>query len=226
MKQALEALEYANATCKYENERQSKAIADLREAIAQAEKAEPVALVGAGFQLLWARHDWSTGIKVGDKLYITTPAAQPTATFDEVFDAIDWDLWRSQPIRELVRMIHGKTTPPAQQAPTVPAFNGPATRKLADLQAQGWQINGYHLQRTDGGTWKHCAITSGGMVLWWHGKMDGASAQRDHLDDRAAFEAFVKSEMGDIAVMDAGRYISPKIQKYWRVWEAARSTTP
>jgi hypothetical protein len=41
--------------------------------------------------------------------------------------------------------------------------------------------------------------------------------------NRKAFEEFVKSEMGDIAVMDAGRYISPKIQNYWRVWEAASS---
>ena len=34
---------------------------------------------------------------------------EPVKSFDEVFDVIDWDVWRSQPIRELVRMIHSKT---------------------------------------------------------------------------------------------------------------------
>jgi hypothetical protein len=48
--------------------------------------------------------------------------------------------------------------------------------------------------------------------------------RREPLTDeqsRSAFEQFVKDEMGDIAVMDAGRYISPKIQNYWRVWQFA-----
>ena len=39
---------------------------------------------------------------------------EPVKSFDEVFDVIDWDVWRSQPIRELVRMIHSKT---AQREP-------------------------------------------------------------------------------------------------------------
>lgn len=41
------------------------------------------------------------------------PAQQqePVATFDEVWNAIDWDKWRMEPIRELVRMIHSKTSP-------------------------------------------------------------------------------------------------------------------
>jgi|GEM_PF-3474551 len=40
------------------------------------------------------------------------PAQQqePVATFDEVWNAIDWDKWRMEPIRELVRMIHSKTS--------------------------------------------------------------------------------------------------------------------
>jgi hypothetical protein len=38
---------------------------------------------------------------------------------------------------------------------------------------------------------------------------------------RANFEAFVRSELGDVAVADRGRYISPKIQNYWRTWQAA-----
>lgn len=43
---------------------------------------------------------------------------------------------------------------------------------------------------------------------------------------REAFEAFVKRELGDIAVMDEGRYISPKIQKYWLTWQAASAQVP
>lgn len=38
---------------------------------------------------------------------------------------------------------------------------------------------------------------------------------------REAFEAFVSSELGDVAVADEGRYISPKIQNYWLAWQAA-----
>lgn len=39
---------------------------------------------------------------------------------------------------------------------------------------------------------------------------------------REAFESFVKTELGDVPVMDQGKYISPKIQKYWLVWQAAQ----
>lgn len=35
----------------------------------------------------------------------------------------------------------------------------------------------------------------------------------------AEFEAYVKSELGDIAVVSEGRYISPKIQNYYKVWQ-------
>ena len=42
--------------------------------------------------------------------------AEPVATFDEVWDAIDWDKWRMEPVRELVRMIHSKTSPKAALA--------------------------------------------------------------------------------------------------------------
>lgn len=37
--------------------------------------------------------------------------------------------------------------------------------------------------------------------------------------DRAEFETFVKAELGDIAVFDNGRYISPKIANYWKLWQ-------
>lgn len=70
----------------------------------------------------------------------TQPAHRaPVATFDEVFDAIDWDVWRMQPIRELVRMIHGKTAPqPAtQQAPDALHLAAmDLARKQADRMAE------------------------------------------------------------------------------------------
>jgi hypothetical protein len=33
------------------------------------------------------------------------------------------------------------------------------------------------------------------------------------------FEGFVKDELGDVAVKNDGRYISPKIQNYWKIWQ-------
>ena len=48
-------------------------------------------------------------------------------------------------------------------------------------------------------------------------------ARKPLTDDQyqSAFESFVKSELGDVAVKDQGRYISPKIQNYWLTWQAA-----
>lgn len=43
------------------------------------------------------------------------------------------------------------------------------------------------------------------------------------MSEETAFEAFVRTELGDIAVKDGGKYISPKINNYWRVWQAAQS---
>jgi hypothetical protein len=34
----------------------------------------------------------------------------------------------------------------------------------------------------------------------------------------AEFEAYVKVELGDVAVVSEGRFISPKIQNYFKVW--------
>ena len=51
------------------------------------------------------------------KAALAEPDPEPMATFDEVWDAIDWDKWRKQPIRDLVRMIHSKTSPRAAPQP-------------------------------------------------------------------------------------------------------------
>jgi len=48
---------------------QAMRIAELEAKLAEAEKQEPVAVIGSGFQLLWCRQDWSKGLKVGDCLY-------------------------------------------------------------------------------------------------------------------------------------------------------------
>lgn len=47
--------------------------------------------------------------------------------------------------------------------------------------------------------------------------------QKQADSENAKFEAFVKAELGDIAVMDNGRYVSPKINNYRKVWDAARA---
>lgn len=41
---------------------------------------------------------------------------------------------------------------------------------------------------------------------------------------RADFEAFVIKNLGDVPVMDDGRYISPKIHNYWLTWQAAQAS--
>jgi hypothetical protein len=50
-------------------------------------------------------------------------------------------------------------------------------------------------------------------------------AQRKPLISKD-FEEFVKAELGDTAVSDNGRYISPKIQNYWKIWEHCNTAPP
>jgi hypothetical protein len=48
-------------------------------------------------------------------------------------------------------------------------FDGLPKRKLEGLLAQGYQINGYCFQRIESdGSITRGAVTTGGMVLWWH----------------------------------------------------------
>jgi hypothetical protein len=96
-KRALEALEYAHATCKYENERQSKSIADLREAIAEAEKTEPVARVV--HRIIEAGHDTHQATSFAIKLLHVNPLEWPVFLYASPPPA--------QPIsREQVREIY------------------------------------------------------------------------------------------------------------------------
>lgn len=59
---------------------QNQIAAELRR-LAALEKAimdaEPVAVVGSTFQLLWSRQDWSEGLKVGDFLYTLNGIKKP-----------------------------------------------------------------------------------------------------------------------------------------------------
>ncbi len=41
-------------------------------------------------------------------------------------------------------------------------------------------------------------------------------------DGQAEFQRFVKSELGDIAVLDDDKLLSENIKTYWRVWCASR----
>lgn len=60
--------------------------------------------------------------------------AEPVATFDEVWDAIDWDKWRMEPIRELVRMIHSKTNPKAALAEPTCCCGEPTASEVVHRQ--------------------------------------------------------------------------------------------
>jgi hypothetical protein len=46
--------------------------------------------------------------------------------------------------------------------------------------------------------------------------------QKQGHDGQAEFQRFVKSELGDIAVLDDDKFVSEKIKTYWRVWCASR----
>jgi hypothetical protein len=63
---------------------------------------------------------------------------------------------------------------------TQPTFDGLPARKLEQLLADGWQINGYCIQKPNADGWKYGAITAQGRVLWWHDDA-GVTAQRQPL---------------------------------------------
>lgn len=50
-----------------------------------------------------------------------------------------------------------------------PEFIGVARRKLEHLLASGWRVSGVSIERANqDGTVSRGAVTTGGMVLWWH----------------------------------------------------------
>jgi hypothetical protein len=96
LKQALEALELEDLACRYEKEQTpehiAKAIASLRQAIAELESQEPVATVtsetGADITMSW----WhEPALPVGLKLYAHPPQRTWQGLTDEEIDKA----WRS-----------------------------------------------------------------------------------------------------------------------------------
>ncbi len=92
-----QALDYMQSDLAGRIKKKPHAIASLRQAIEQAEKQEPVAMVGSGHQLLWtgvatyADHARQHGIKVGSLLYTDpTPQREWVALTDEEIESL-WD---------------------------------------------------------------------------------------------------------------------------------------
>jgi hypothetical protein len=73
-----------------------------------------------------------------------------------------------------------------------PEFTGLPKRKLDDLLAQGYKINGVSFQREqDGATWRRGFITYGGMVGWWHGEDEQTQPVRGPLSNDQIQEIYI-----------------------------------
>lgn len=102
----------------------------------------------------------------------------------------------------------------AAQPTPEPSFAGIAARKLDDLKAQGYMVDGYSIQHAE--TKQRGFITSGGFVGWW--------VNKDHvqptpepvaLQGRDEFQEWLEREQpaGCVADMERG-------------WKAARASLP
>jgi hypothetical protein len=118
-----------------------------------------------------------TAIAMIDAILLHGCAAQPVTV---------QNLSRLEPFvhglgKAILRELMG--TPPAAQ-PAVPAFTTVAAKKLTHLQADGYQVNGYSLERIeDDGSAKRGAVTAGGMVLWWPGQLVTRQCQWEQIDN-------------------------------------------
>jgi hypothetical protein len=89
--------------------------------------------------------------------------------------------------------------------PTVPPMTGTGRKKLNELMADCWVVDGYSISRTVDGVIKHGLVTRWGKVLWWHGNEEAdadntapAKVQpMAHPDDAAVdqFAALLKSKL-------------------------------
>lgn len=73
----------------------------------------------------------------------------------------------NDPLRPYTCCAMDDVRPPAQPTPEL-SFAGIAARKLDDLKAQGYMVDGYSIQHTE--TKQRGFITSGGFVGWWVNK--------------------------------------------------------
>jgi len=65
-------------------------------------------------------------------------------------------------------------------------FEGLPLRKLKTLLTSGWTVNGVSIERTEeDGTTRRGAVTTGGMVLWWH-ETEGQAVPETSFGDMAA----------------------------------------
>ena len=71
----------------------------------------------------------------------------------------------------------------APQPQVVPGFNHVAAKKLKELQARGYTVAGYSIEKTsESGAVERGFITSGGFVGWWQGQHTNQQPQADALD--------------------------------------------
>ena len=73
-------------------------------------------------------------------------------------------------IEKLIKLLALAAQPAQQESETiVQTFTGLPRRKLRELLAGGWEVNGVCFQRTEeDGTVRRGAATIGGMVIWWN----------------------------------------------------------
>jgi len=68
----------------------------------------------------WDRHERAINV-IGCMLnQPAAPVANAGMSFDEAWENIDWDKWRNVPIKELVRCLHGVTSPAQAAQPAEP----------------------------------------------------------------------------------------------------------
>lgn len=121
----------------------------------------------------------------------------------------DMCMFRSNEVKKGDRIY--ANLPKPQPAQHIPEFSRIAAQKLARLQADGYTVNGVHIQRTEDGRHKHGAVTAQGMVLWWGGLLDAAPQP----------EQPSMSKMLDVAIALAGRLHEILVDDTARIEKAA-----
>jgi len=132
--------------------------------------------------------EWSHGgepigtadaITAGKQLIAELESQEPVATFDEVWDSIEWDKWRMEPIRELVKMIHSKTTPPQRTELKIKTTDPFESARVGDYN-RGWN---------------DCLFASGIVKQTQHTWIGLTEQQRNDIEND--FEAFISIHVFD-----------------------------
>jgi hypothetical protein len=114
---------------------------------------------------------------------------------------------------------HGVDT---QNSETVTqTFEGLPMRKLKVLLTAGWTINGVSIERTvEDGTTRRGAVTTGGMVLWWH-ETEGQAVPETNFGDMAAPVQPVSKEQSRKGFREQDAQWTFKGMTAWQVWQKA-----